>query len=197
MNLDTLISSDAVFQNNDIKSKKRALEILAEKLASETNKINRISPKGSIASESKADKSKTDGSKTDRSKTKKSITNNTETHDENVDALQIFQLLIEREKLGSTGMGHGVAIPHARTSLIEHATAAFLKLENGIDFDSPDDKKTDLIFALMVPEHYTDEHLKILSYLATIFSNEDFCQQLRNKENNQEIYQQLISSPPA
>ncbi|NOQ87971.1 MAG: PTS sugar transporter subunit IIA, partial [Gammaproteobacteria bacterium] len=142
MNLDTLISSNAVICNNDIKSKKRALELLAEQLATEANRIH-------------------------------------QPLEEPVDALEIFQLLTEREKLGSTSMGHGVALPHTRTSLTEHAIGAFLKLEDGIDFDSPDDQKTDLIFALMVPEHYTDEHLKILAYLATLFSDEDFCKAMR------------------
>ena len=88
-------------------------------------------------------------------------------------ALDIFQHLTEREKLGSTSLGHGVAIPHARTSSSDKAVGAFIKLEQGIDFDSPDNEPTDLLFALMVPEHYTDEHLEILSGLASRFSDED------------------------
>jgi PTS system nitrogen regulatory IIA component len=123
MNLDTLISSNAVINTPDIKSKKRALEVLAETLASQPA--------------------------------------------ETLDALELFQLLTEREKLGSTSIGHGVALPHARTNLTDQAIGAFLKLDNGIDFDSPDGIKTDLIFALLVPEHYTDEHLKILAYTQT------------------------------
>jgi len=110
-----------------------------------------------------------------------------------VDALDIFQLLTEREKLGSTSMGHGVALPHARTDLTDHAIGAFLKLDNGIDFDSPDDQKTDLIFALMVPEHYTDEHLKILAYLATLFSDEIFCTAIRATTDQAKIHNHLIS----
>lgn len=162
MNLDTLISSDAVLTNTDIKSKKRALEILSEQLAIEASRVNLAS---------------------------------TEDQEEptSINSLEIFQLLTEREKLGSTSMGHGVALPHTRTSLTEHAVGAFLKLDNGIDFDSPDQQKTDLIFALMVPEHYTDEHLKILAYLATLFSNEDFCNTLRDLANSKDIYQQLIN----
>ena len=156
MNLETLISSNAVISNNDIKSKKRALELLAELLANEANRASQ-SP------------------------------------EEPIDPLDIFQLLTEREKLGSTGMGHGVALPHARTSLTEHAIGAFLKLENGIDFDSPDDQRTDLIFALMVPEHYTDEHLKILAYLASLFNNTNFCKVIRSTSDNNEIHKHLIS----
>lgn len=156
MNLDTLISSNAVISTNDIKSKKRALESLAELLASEANKVS-------------------------------------QPLEEEIDALVIFQLLTEREKLGSTSMGHGVALPHTRTSLTEHAIGAFLKLDNGIDFDSPDDQKTDLIFALMVPEHYTDEHLKILAYLATLFNNENFCKTIRSTSDTEEIHKHLIN----
>ena len=96
------------------------------------------------------------------------------------DPLDIFQHLTEREKLGSTSLGHGVAIPHARTSGSDRAIGAFIKLEQGIDFDSPDNKPTDLLFALMVPEHYTDEHLEILSGLASCFSDEALRQNLRS-----------------
>ncbi|MCK4833799.1 MAG: PTS sugar transporter subunit IIA [Gammaproteobacteria bacterium] len=156
MNLDTLISSNAVISNNEIKSKKRALELLAEHLAAEANRINQSA-------------------------------------DEDIDPLEIFQLLIDREKLGSTSMGHGVALPHTRTRLTEHAIGAFLKLDNGIDFDSPDDQKTDLIFALMVPEHFTDEHLKILAYLASLFNNANFCKEIRSANDVAVIYKHLVN----
>jgi nitrogen PTS system EIIA component len=168
MNLDTLISSDAVISNDTIKSKKRALEVLAEQLADEVTRINRTT----------AD-------------------DETLAAGEEIDPQVIFQLLTEREKLGSTGMGHGVALPHARTELTDQAIGVFMKLHDGIDFDSPDEQKTDLIFALMVPEHYTDEHLKILSYLATLFSDENFCEAVRNTEDGKKIYDQLIHWHPA
>ncbi len=154
MNLDTLISPDAVISNHAIKSKKRALEMLAEQLAKEASRDQPAA--------------------------------------EEIDALKIFQLLTEREKLGSTSMGHGVALPHTRTGLTDHAIGAFLKLDQGIDFDSPDDQPTDLIFALIVPEHYTDEHLKILAYLATLFNNKNFCKTLRQSTENEDIYDHLI-----
>ncbi len=160
MNLETLISSNAVISNNDIKSKKRALELLAELLANEANRIKQSASQPA---------------------------------EEEIDALDIFQLLTDREKLGSTSMGHGVALPHTRTSLTEHAIGAFLKLEKGVDFDSPDEQKTDLIFALMVPEHYTDEHLKILAYLATLFNNANFCKAIRDTSDQGEIYKHLIN----
>jgi PTS system nitrogen regulatory IIA component len=109
----------------------------------------------------------------------------------NADAFDIFQHLTEREKLGSTSLGHGVAIPHARTSGSDRAIGAFIKLEHGIDFDSPDEKPTDLLFALMVPEHYTDEHLEILSDLASCFSDEVLCRNLRSSNTSKELYDRL------
>lgn len=108
-------------------------------------------------------------------------------------SFDIFQLLTEREKLGSTSLGHGIALPHARTDLCKQATGVFMRTENGIDFDSPDHQPTDLLFALMVPEHYTDEHLNILAGLAGMFNDEAFCQNLRSAENDEELYQRLVS----
>ncbi len=107
------------------------------------------------------------------------------------DAFDIFQHLTEREKLGSTSLGHGVAIPHTRTSSSDEAIGAFIKIENGIDFDSPDNKPTDLLFALMVPEHFTDEHLEILSSLASCFSDEALCHNLRSTGTSKELYDRL------
>jgi len=109
------------------------------------------------------------------------------------DSFEIFQHLTEREKLGSTCLGHGVAIPHARTSNNDKAVGAFIKLEHGIDFDSPDDRPTDLLFALMVPEHYTDEHLEILSGLASCFSDDGLRANLRAASNSQELYDTLTN----
>lgn len=172
MNLDTLISSNAVISNPDVKSKKRALELLAETLAEETVRANKIAAEAAQVGED-AD---------------------TESPDiENINALDIFQLLLDREKLGSTSMGHGVALPHARTALTACATGVFIKLDKGIDFDSPDNQPTDLIFALLVPEHYTDEHLKILAYLASLFSDESFCKSIRNSSSTTETYNHLIN----
>jgi len=183
MNLETLISSNAVLNAPDIKSKKRALEILAETLAAG---LSASSTKGQaeVSAENPAEMNAgyAEYEQSDSDETPESI-----------NALEIFELLTEREKLGSTSMGHGVALPHARTKLTDTAIAAFLKLDKGIDFDSPDQQATDLVFALLVPEHYTDEHLKILAYLASLFSDENFCNAIRNVNNSQSIYENLIN----
>ena len=106
---------------------------------------------------------------------------------------EIFQLLTEREKLGSTSLGHGIALPHARTVLCDKAIGVFIRTQKGIDFDSPDNQPTDLLFALMVPEHYTDEHLNILAELASMFNDENFCHNLRSANTNEELHHRLSS----
>lgn len=106
-------------------------------------------------------------------------------------SLEIFQQLTEREKLGSTSLGHGIALPHARTNLCDQAFGAFIKVNDGIDFDSPDNKPTDLLFALMVPEQHTDEHLNILAGLASMFSDERLCHNLRTAHTGKELYDRL------
>jgi len=89
-------------------------------------------------------------------------------------ARPIFDSLIGRERLGSTGLGHGVALPHGRFNQSQRAVGAFVKLKKGVDFDAIDRQPVDLVFGLLVPDHYTDEHLKILAYLAEMFSDRAF-----------------------
>lgn len=91
----------------------------------------------------------------------------------------IFDHLLERERLGSTGFGHGVAIPHARISGTDQAFGCFIHTQQGIDFDAIDNEPVDLIFALLVPEDATEEHLQLLSLLASMFSTEETRQSLR------------------
>ncbi len=92
---------------------------------------------------------------------------------------QIFDSLLSRERLGSTGLGHGVAIPHGRVKNTDRTLVALLKLDHGIDYDSIDNQPVDLLFALLVPEQSTDEHLQLLSQLAEMFSDPELINQLR------------------
>ncbi len=96
---------------------------------------------------------------------------------------EIFDSLIGRERLGSTGLGKGVALPHGRMSGLEKPVAALLTLEQGIDYDAIDNQPVDLLLALLVPEESTDEHLKILARLAEMFSNTEFCNRLRQSSD--------------
>jgi PTS system nitrogen regulatory IIA component len=83
----------------------------------------------------------------------------------------VFESLFARERLGSTGLGQGVAIPHGRIKGLKEALGAFVRLESPVPFDAPDGKPVGLVFALLVPEHATEKHLEILSELAQMFSD--------------------------
>jgi PTS system nitrogen regulatory IIA component len=83
----------------------------------------------------------------------------------------IFESLFARERLGSTGLGQGVAIPHGRIKGLKDAVGAFVRLAQPVPFDAPDGKPVTLVFALLVPEHATEKHLEILSELAQMFSD--------------------------
>lgn len=109
-----------------------------------------------------------------------------------LDPADIFNKLIERERLGSTGLGHGVALPHGRLGDNAASIGAFIKLDNPVDFDSTDGQPTDLIFALLVPAEHTEEHLQILASLAGMFSDGDFCKQLRECKTSEDLFK-LIS----
>ncbi len=84
---------------------------------------------------------------------------------------EVFTGLIARERLGSTGLGHGVAIPHSRFRHIDRAAGALMTFEQGIDFDAPDGQPVKVMFALLVPENSTEEHLQLLAALAEMFGD--------------------------
>jgi PTS system nitrogen regulatory IIA component len=86
----------------------------------------------------------------------------------------VFDSLFAREKLGSTGLGQGIAIPHGRIKGLKHATGAFLRLATPVPFDSPDGRPVNILFVLLVPEQATEEHLQILSELAQRFADRAF-----------------------
>ena len=86
--------------------------------------------------------------------------------------------LFARERLGSTGLGHGVAIPHGRIKGLKAPVGAFVRLVNGVPFDAPDGKPVGLIFVLLVPEAANEHHLQLLSELAQMFSDREFREHL-------------------
>jgi PTS system nitrogen regulatory IIA component len=90
----------------------------------------------------------------------------------------VFDSLFARERLGSTGLGQGVAIPHGRIKGLREAVAAFVRLGNPVPFDAPDGKPVKLLFILLVPEQATEQHLQILSELAQMFSDPGLREQL-------------------
>jgi PTS system nitrogen regulatory IIA component len=102
---------------------------------------------------------------------------------------EVFESLFAREKLGSTGLGQGVAIPHGRVKGLRDAVAAFIKTETPIPFDAPDGQPVNLIFVLLVPERATDLHLQLLGELAQMFSTPSFREGLLNNTDAVQIHQ--------
>ena len=105
---------------------------------------------------------------------------------------EIFESLISRERLGGTGIGFGVAIPHGRLKNCDHTTAAFIQLKQGIDFDSIDRQPVDLLFALVVPEESTEDHLKLLAMLAGMFNDETFREQVRHCQSGEQLHHLIM-----
>jgi len=111
-----------------------------------------------------------------------------------VAAIDIYNSLLARERLGGTGIGHGVAIPHGRLQNTQQTLGAFMRLKSGIDFDAIDQQPVDLIFALMVPEEATQEHLQTLAQLAKIFNDEQVRANLRTATSAADLYQLLMDA---
>ncbi|MBT9497637.1 MULTISPECIES: PTS IIA-like nitrogen regulatory protein PtsN [Zoogloea] len=90
----------------------------------------------------------------------------------------VFDSLFAREKLGSTGLGQGIAIPHGRIKGLKDALGAFIRLSEPVPFDAPDGRPVSLLFVLLVPEQANEHHLQLLSELAQMFSDRSFREQL-------------------
>jgi PTS system nitrogen regulatory IIA component len=104
---------------------------------------------------------------------------------------EIFESLCARERLGSTGLGKGVAIPHGRVKGTNHVEASFIRLKKPLPFDAIDGEPVDLLFALAVPETCGEDHLKLLSQVAQLFSDPDLLDELRTAENSGRLLQLL------
>ncbi|BFM48002.1 PTS IIA-like nitrogen regulatory protein PtsN [Marinomonas sp. THO17] len=142
MPLNSLLKADLVLAKQDIVSKKRVLESLAE------------------------------------------ITSN-RLHCDNE---AVYDALLAREKLGSTGIGNGIAIPHCRLESANRTAVVVMSLQSPIDFDSVDKQSVDLIFALIVPPHECDQHLSTLAQIAELAQSPDALAELRNAKTNEELY---------
>jgi PTS system nitrogen regulatory IIA component len=107
---------------------------------------------------------------------------------------QAFDGLIVRERLGSTGLGQGIAIPHGRIAHLRVMQGAFLRTENPIDFDALDGEPVDLFFALFVPEDTTAEHNEMLGELARLFSDAELVNGLRTETSSETVYSLLADT---
>ena len=109
-----------------------------------------------------------------------------------LDDKEIFNCLINREKLGSTGIGEGVAIPHCRIPGNDKTIGAMVVLHDPIDFDSVDKQPVDIIFVLLVPEEANDEHLETLKELAGRFNQASFREKLRRSEDTEHLFNAMV-----
>ncbi len=114
-----------------------------------------------------------------------------------VQAADILTSLAAREKLGSTGLGHGVAIPHGRMAGVNQSVGAFMRLKHPLDYDAHDGQPVDLVFGLLVPQGATETHLKHLAAIAEMFSDSTFCQKARESADEGALFQLLNSYTPA
>ena len=211
MDLPDLLEPERIRCNCDVKSKKRTLQTLAEllgeslrakQLAAHPNaddsggtvpdistgvgKTDEIAAQKSIKKKGMAEKVRNAAKKPDVEQPPDTLTD-----------MEILDALIGRERLGSTGLGHGVALPHARLGNISEPIAAFVTLETGVDFESADGQVVDLAVGLLVPENCNDEHLKILAKLARRFSDEELRAKLRTFDQAEPLYAHLLALPSA
>ena len=105
---------------------------------------------------------------------------------------RVYDSLFAREKLGSTGLGQGIAIPHGRIKGLKDALGAVVRLKQPIPFDAPDGQPVSLIFVLLVPDRATDAHLQILSELAQMFSDRAFRERLLGAPTASDLHQMII-----
>jgi len=110
-----------------------------------------------------------------------------------VSAGDIFDSLLARERLGTTAIDHGVAIPHGRLKDGEQTVGAFIQLNQGVDCDAMDQQKVRLLFALLVPAESTEEHLQLLARLARMFSDKVLREQLEQAADDRELYERLMA----
>ncbi|WP_455199064.1 PTS sugar transporter subunit IIA [Kaarinaea lacus] len=112
--------------------------------------------------------------------------------DTDMGAADIFDSLIARERLGTTAIDHGVAIPHGRIKNSKQTIGAFVQFSDGIDCDAMDHQSVNLMFALLVPEESTEEHLQLLARLAKMFNDAELRERLQNTHDNKALYDLLI-----
>ena len=114
----------------------------------------------------------------------------------NIARSQVFDSLFAREKLGSTGLGQGIAIPHGRIKNMKDAIAAVVRMRQPIPFDAPDAQNVAIVFVLLVPDRATDMHLQILSELAQMFSEKPFREQLLAAPTAAELHRLITQWQP-
>ena len=109
----------------------------------------------------------------------------------------IYDVLIERERLGSTGIGRGIGIPHGRLPGLDTLSGIFARLDRPVPFDAIDDQPVDLIFLLLAPEGAGADHLKALARVSRLLRDRTVCEKLRGTDNADALYALLIDRIPS
>ncbi len=115
--------------------------------------------------------------------------------DDSLSKNKVLDALLAREKLGSTGLGEGIAIPHCRMQELENIYVTMLKLEEGVEYEASDDKPVFFLFCLVVPEDANEDHLELLASLAELLDNEQLRNSIQKSSNARELYQILTQDP--
>jgi PTS IIA-like nitrogen-regulatory protein PtsN len=110
---------------------------------------------------------------------------------------EIFSTLMKRERLGTTGVGNGIAIPHGKLGELESMFGIFARLDHPIDFEAIDDRPVDLIFLLLAPEEAGADHLKALARVSRLLRDKRACEKLRGTDNAEALYALLIDATPS
>ena len=113
------------------------------------------------------------------------------------DAISVFDVLWERERLGTTGVGHGIAIPHGRVPGLEKVSGFFARLAQPVNFESIDDKPVDLVFLLLAPEAAGADHLHALATVSRLLRDPKLCEQIRKATDEAAIYRVLTEASAA
>lgn len=192
MDLPQLLTPERIRCQCHVQSKKRALQTLAEILSQSLLAAEPIDP---VEPDAEPEGNGTIGSLASRllhSRNK----NEEEPNKGTLSEMAILDAFISRERLGSTCLDHGFALPHSRIGCIDKPVAALITLQDGIDFNAPDKPPVDLVLGLLVPEDCNDEHLKILASVAKRFSEAEFRKSIRDIHQPTQMYDFLTSMQP-
>lgn len=191
MDLSQLLTPERIRCQCSVQSKKRALQTLAEVLSQSLLPPEKEPDIEAPAAESNG----SIGSLA--SKLLKSRSKSCEGEEKGtLSEMGILDAFISRERLGSTSLDHGFALPHSRIGCIEKPIAALITLDEGIDYNATDNQAVDLVLGLLVPEECNDEHLKILAMLAKRFSEPEFRTAIRSHKKPAELHNYLTQLPP-
>jgi len=111
-----------------------------------------------------------------------------------LDSHNVFKKLIEREKLGPTALGHGIAVPHCRIEGCSNIIGSLFTLDTPVDFAAFDDTPVNIMFVLLVPVHEVDDHLKAMAMLAERFESSQYRKNLRDAKTGQELFERALSA---